>query len=472
MNQDSFLFRGEVEDSKKTATKRSFKEVKKAFRDAFGKLGSLRSLMPSVPLLALTATANKVTERKIVKSLGIRNFTMLRVSPNRLNIRLSKMKVAKLTPSILNWVVDGLRQEKEKYNKTIIYCQSIEAVSKVFTFLREELGQCAYDSTKEEQSVNSLLIGMYHRKTLTKHKERVLGDLSTVNGSCRVVVATTSLVMGVDINDLRSVIHFGAPLDVEDYIQGIGRAGRDRLPATAILYFSGHQIAKVSQEMKSYAKSDATCLRKELYENFAKSGVKRPDKMHDCCSFCHQSCNCQGSECAVTKPGYEKEQELEAQLAVRTVSEGDCHLLVEILSDYKVRLERQYQHHVSFADKQFLTGISSQTIEEVAKQAPYISTMEYILENTPLFLIAHAGEILLIIHDIFNDIEDGEILKASEAVAKYSSNVECEGEAVLQIPEYYSDLNSEEDINLSELDVELDDYFEDFETINFSDNDE
>ena len=98
--------------------------------------------------------------------------------------------------------------------------------------------------------------------------------------------------------------------------------------------------------------------------------------------------------------------------------------------------------------------------------------MEYILENTPVFLIAHAGEILLIIHDIFNDIEDGEILKASEAVAKYSSNVECEGEAVLQIPEYYSDLNSEEDINLSELDVELDDYFEDFETINFSDNDE
>ena len=124
MNQDSFLFRGEVEDSKKTATKRSFKEVKKAFRDAFGELGSLRSLMPSVPLLALTATANKVTERKIVKSLGIRNFTMLRVSPNRLNIRLSKMKVAKLTPSILNWVVDGLRQEHRKDLTHSILCKN------------------------------------------------------------------------------------------------------------------------------------------------------------------------------------------------------------------------------------------------------------------------------------------------------------------------------------------------------------
>ena len=80
-----------------------------------------------------------------------------------------------------------------------------------------------YDSSKQGKSADMLLLGMYHRKTLDKHKERVLADLTKPKGSCKVVVATTSLAMGVDIPDLRCIIHYGCPLDVEDYIQGIGK---------------------------------------------------------------------------------------------------------------------------------------------------------------------------------------------------------------------------------------------------------
>ena len=107
-----------------------------------------------------------------------------------------------------------------------------------------------YDSSKQGKSADMLLLGMYHRKTLDKHKERVLADLTKPKGSCKVVVATTSLAMGVDIPDLRCIIHYGCPLDVEDYIQGIGRVGRDKKPGEALLLFSGHQVAKASPEMK------------------------------------------------------------------------------------------------------------------------------------------------------------------------------------------------------------------------------
>lgn len=188
----------------------------------------LRTYFPHVKLLALTATADKDLERKTVKSLGMKSFTMIRVSPNRINICLAKVKCKQLSTTVLQWLVDGLKNERKLYEKTIIYCQSIENVSKVYLFLKEELGSDAYDPTKREKTANSLLIGMFHRKTLEKHKQRVLSDLTDASGSCRVVVATTSLEMGIDISDIKCVIHYGPPREVVDYIQGIGRAGRGK----------------------------------------------------------------------------------------------------------------------------------------------------------------------------------------------------------------------------------------------------
>ena len=68
----------------------------------------------------------------------------------------------------------------------------------------------------------------------------MLDNLADVHGSCRVVVATTSLVMSVDISDLKCVIHYGFPSEIIDYIQEIGRTRRDGTSAKAILYYSGH----------------------------------------------------------------------------------------------------------------------------------------------------------------------------------------------------------------------------------------
>ena len=165
-----------------------------------------------------------------------------------------------------------------------------------------------YDSSRQRKSMNTLLLGMYHRKTLDKHKERVLADLTKPKGSCRVVVATTSLAMGVEIPDLRCVIQYGCPLDVEDYIQRIGRVGRGKKPREALLLFSSHQVGKASPEMKLYAKTTNQCLRKALYGNFVHHDIKMPSLEHSCCSSCHSKCRCKegGEECNVEKPLYEQ----------------------------------------------------------------------------------------------------------------------------------------------------------------------
>ena len=179
---------------------------------------------------------------------------------------------------------------------------------------------------------------MFHRKTLEKHKKRVLHDLSDTNGSCRVVVATTSLEMGIDFNDIRCVIHYGSPREVADYIQGIGRAGRDKSNARAILYFSSKQMSKASADMKVYANNSGSCLRKVLYGKFDTNEVKQPPVKHDCCSFCHSVCSCNGEgSCHLSQLYYGVMEDSSIQQAtVRNAADDEKELFLKALNNYKL----------------------------------------------------------------------------------------------------------------------------------------
>ena len=141
-------------------SKRSYEEVTKAFRDSFAKLSTLRTALPNFPVLALTEIANSLTEEKIVKSLAMKSISLIRLNPNRLNIRLSIVKYTKFVPKLLYWVVEGMKKGSGSYPKTVIYCQSVENVAKVFVYFEEELGDDMYDSSKQGKSVDTLLLGM------------------------------------------------------------------------------------------------------------------------------------------------------------------------------------------------------------------------------------------------------------------------------------------------------------------------
>ena len=72
------FFRGEVQNESVRYSKRSYKEVTKTFRDSFGKLSTLRTALSNSPVLALTSTANSLTEKKIAKSLAMKSFSLIR----------------------------------------------------------------------------------------------------------------------------------------------------------------------------------------------------------------------------------------------------------------------------------------------------------------------------------------------------------------------------------------------------------
>lgn len=214
-------------------------------------------------------------------------------------------------------------------------------------------------------------IGMFHAKTLQTHKERVSESLVESNGTCRVVFVSTALGMGVNMRDVRQVVHYGPPRQMEDFVQEISRAGRDGKPAKSILLYTGLHLKKCEQTVKDYAKTETVCLRKIMLSKFAAKESGTLDH-HDCCCICHKTCNCSGQGCKVLIPSFAEAPNDTAfrshkERKVKTYQTAE---LEELLVDYKVELEKKCSSYVLSSEA--TTGFSSTLIKSVLRTSKNI----------------------------------------------------------------------------------------------------
>ena len=191
--------------------KRNEKSKKAAFRECFFKIGDVRSLPPEgAPVLALTATATSEVFSDKMKGLAMKDDTyQIRVSPDRPNIFLDKQKVDGDISKTFAWLIDLLKKEAMETFKTIVNCKSQKDCGLLFKLFKFELGEMAYFLLGGPTVSSNMLIGMFHAKTLKRHKERVSDSLFEEQGVCRVVFASTALGMGVNLQGMRQVIHYG-----------------------------------------------------------------------------------------------------------------------------------------------------------------------------------------------------------------------------------------------------------------------
>ena len=110
------------------------------------------------------------------------------------------------------------------------------------------------------------LVSMCTRASTPAMKELIMSIFSDTKSTLRVLIATTAFSMGIDIQDVRQVFHFGAPCDTEQYLQEIGRAGRDGELSYAIL-INGKNCF-VQQTMKSYCENKDSCRHLKLFKSF------------------------------------------------------------------------------------------------------------------------------------------------------------------------------------------------------------
>lgn len=202
--------------------------------------------------------------------------------------------------------------------------------------VKAELQQHVWVNCDPERNYGKLLIGIFYNKILPQNKERLLRSLRG-EGSCRVVVATTALGMGLNFPNVSHIVMYGVPGDLETIVQQVGRAGRHGQPSHAILYNTSMYMNVDKEDKELISTANDKCLRKSLYTHFEEEPIS-VEPGHQCCTFCHSMCSCSPGTCAEPIPNDETTQSKPVSLRSRQVNATDKSLFADLLNDYRTSL--------------------------------------------------------------------------------------------------------------------------------------
>jgi hypothetical protein len=287
-----------------------------AFRKAFGKIGQLRVFLPNVPLVALTATSDKVVKNNLNKALFMQHPLRINMSPNKDNIRISVTKIDSL--SKFNWLIKELVEERKATLFTIIFCNTLHDIARLLTFFLMSLGKEIYIEGDGSISGNCLL-GVFHSGVFQEMKDTINTSFKDLQGATRVVFATSSLGMGVHYPEVEYIIHYGPARRIISQLQEAGRAGRNGIQAHNIIYYEGRHLIHCDKSVTTTLKSNS-CLRVAMYSAFDEN-IAPLLPLHLCCSNCYKHCDC--GDCPVFEFEEFCEKQVDDSSPTRVVSDED-----------------------------------------------------------------------------------------------------------------------------------------------------
>ncbi|GAC1408599.1 MAG: ATP-dependent DNA helicase RecQ [Candidatus Velthaea sp.] len=303
------------------------------FRPEYRRIAELRARFPDLPFVALTATATDRVRDDIIERLALRAPRVYVASFNRPNLTYRVTNKTRAAESLVAWL------KARPDDAGIVYTQS----------------RASAESLAEKLSGAGISALPYHAgldpRKRSLHQEKFLRD------DVRVICATVAFGMGINKSNVRFVVHFDMPKNVEGYYQETGRAGRDGLPADCLLYFSHADVNKFErfitekpaaeqavartqlERMTRYAYANG-CRRRELLAYFGETWAQEN------CGAC--------DNCLEPRPAFDATVPAQKMLSciyrIRESNGGEfgiTHIIDVLLGSYNEKIERWSHQNLS-----------------------------------------------------------------------------------------------------------------------------
>lgn len=282
------------------------------FRPEYTQLHRIREYFPGIPIIALTATADKITRRDIILQLKMQEPNVFIASFDRPNISLSVRKAVSGKARI-DEIVRFIRSRKEEAG--IIYCLSRKSTEELAGKLKLE-------------GINA---ACYHAGLDSNQRDRAQDDF--INDRTRIICATIAFGMGIDKSNVRFVIHYNLPKNMEGYYQEIGRCGRDGSKADALLFYNVGDLIMLTQFAQDGKQAELNIAKLQRIQQFAEANnCRRKILLSYFGETATEDCgNC--DSCKNPKPVFDgtKIAQMALSAATRCNQEVGVNMLVDVL---------------------------------------------------------------------------------------------------------------------------------------------